>query len=203
MYARANMFTADPAKLEDGIRYVGDNVIPMVNAVPGNVGLAMTVDRDTGEGAVVTFWDSMESLRASEDAVKSVRDEAGQILGGSLQPQVLEIAEQQVREMPRPGCSSRVTMVEMAPTEVDKSLDVFRTSTIPALDALDGFCAAMMGADRETGRCVAITTWRDRAAMEASRERAAGLRQEVADKAQGTVSSVAEVEVVHFVLNAR
>jgi heme-degrading monooxygenase HmoA len=198
MYARANMMKADPAKIDEGIRHVQDTVLPAVQAVAGNRGMAMAVDRQTGAGAVVTFWEDLDALRASEDSVAPMREESSRMLGGTLEPHILEVVEQHIRETPTPGCWNRVTMLEASAEDLDQTAEVFRTSTIPALDAMEGFCAALLHFDREAGRGVAVTTWRDRASMEASRERASGLRQEVADKSHGTVAAVDEQEIVLF-----
>jgi heme-degrading monooxygenase HmoA len=67
---------------------------------------------------------------------------------------------------------------------------------LPALEAMDGFCAAMLCADRPGGRAVAVTTWRDHDALRASTERANTLRQEVRDKAHAEIAAVMELEVV-------
>ncbi|MGH3498777.1 MAG: antibiotic biosynthesis monooxygenase [Nocardioidaceae bacterium] len=196
MYVRANTFTADPDKIDDGLRFIKERVLPLTDSAAGNRGLAMSVDRDTGNGSVVSFWDDLESLRASESAIAPLRDEAAAVLGGSLTPQVLETVEQIMPRPPTPGCWNRITVLELEPADVDKTIEVFRTSTAPALEAMEGFCAAMLNVDRAGGRGVAVTIWRDRDALTASRERASGLRQEVTDKAHGTVVSVEEHEIV-------
>lgn len=202
MYVRASTFTADPAKIDAGMRYVQETVQPALESTPGNRGISASIDEETGQGAVVSWWDDLDSLRASEDQAGPLRDEAGTRFGATMTPRVLEVVERHVREAPRPGCWNRVTTIRISPTEVDKSIDTFRTSTVPALDAMDGFCAAVLSADRDAGIAVAVTTWRDRASVEGSRERAVGLREEVADKAQGTVESVQEMPIVLFSIRA-
>lgn len=198
MYVRANMLTADPAKIDGGIRYVQERVMPALDGIPGSRGLSMSVNRETGKGALVTWWADLESLRASEEKVAPLRAEGAEILGGTLAPRVLEVVDRQVRQIATPGCWNRVTALDMSSGDVDKAIETFRTSTIPALEAMDGFCAATLSVDRESAQAVAVTVWRDREALEASRERASGLRDEVVGKAQGRVTSVDEYEIVLF-----
>lgn len=196
MHARANILSADPAKLDDGINFVRDQVMPALEPLAGYRGLTLSADRESGAGSLVTFWDGLESLRASESAVASLRTEAADRFGGTVTPQVAEVAEQHMRETPSPGMWVRVTALEMDSSDIPKSLDAFRSSTVPGLEAMDGFCGATLNIDVDQRAVVAVTVWRDREAVEASRERASGLRQEVADKAHGTVSSVQEAEII-------
>jgi heme-degrading monooxygenase HmoA len=196
MFVRLNRFAGDPARIDDGIRYIGEEVVPAVEDQPGNLGISMSVDRATGVGQVATFWADLASLEASEAKVSSLRQQAAERLGGALTPEVFEIVADHVRSYPEPGCWIRMTRVEAEPSDLQSVIDTFRSSTIPALDAIDGFCMARLSLDRARGRASAVTIWRDRGALEASRERAGTLRQEVADKAHGTVVSIDEMEVV-------
>ncbi len=196
MYVRANLMTADPAAVEEIVEYASSTVRPLVESLPGNRGMLVAVDRETGGGVVATFWEDRAALEASEEQVADARQEARRISRGSVDALVLEMVEQHMRTQPAPGCWQRATMVELEPGDVDKAVESFRASTLPALDSMDGFCAAVLNVDRAGGRAVAVTTWRDRAALEASRDRAENLREEVVDKAHGTVVAIDEREVV-------
>lgn len=196
MYIRANVMAANPAAIDDLVAFVEQKVLPLVAALPGYLGLSFGVDRTSGRGAVVTFWKDLDSLRASESKVSGARAQAAAIGQGSVEPQILEVVEQQIRNLPTPGCWNRVTTVAMDPRDIDKAAQVFRTSTVPGLDAMPHFCAATLGVDRESGVAIAVSTWRDRVAMETSGERVSGLRQEIADKAHGTVTAIDEQEIL-------
>lgn len=196
MYVRANMLSADPAKLDTGKTFVQEQVVPALESIPGYRGIAMSANRDTGRGAVVTFWEDLDSLRASEERVAPMRDEGANQLGGTLTPQVMEVLVRHIVHDPQPGCWNRVSTVSIGPDDFDRTVEVFRSSTIPALEAMDGFCAAVLSVNRDEGRGVAVTTWRDHDCLEHSRERADTLRKEVTDKAHGTVESVDEAEVL-------
>lgn len=196
MYIRANVMTADPASIDDLVAFTEKTVLPLVASLPGYLGLSMAVERTTGRGAVVTFWKDLDSLRASESQVAGVRAQAAAIGQGSVEPEILEVVERQVRSLPTPGCWNRVTTVTVDPRDIDKAIQVFKTSTVPGLDAMADFCAATMNVDRERGVAIAVSTWRNREAMEESSERVNGLRQEMADKSHGTVTAIDEQEIV-------
>ena len=68
MFVRATTINADPARLDEGIAFVKDNVVPAVNTLPGSLGLSMFVDRDSGTTTVTTAWET-EKSRADADAV--------------------------------------------------------------------------------------------------------------------------------------
>jgi quinol monooxygenase YgiN len=197
MYVRANIFSGDPSKVDDAIAYAESTLVPAVTAIAGNRGLAMAVDRATGDGSVVTFWDDLDALRASEEQVKGLRNQTQSIMSGTVDVRVMEVVERHISHRPAPGCWNRVTMLQMSgDDDVDAAVDTFRNNTLPALQAMDGFCAATLSRDLAAARAVAVTTWRDRASLDASSDRADTLRQEVTGKAHATIDSVREQEIV-------
>ena len=76
MYARTTTVHADPQRVDEGIRYIRDEVMPAVQSMPGCMGLSMLCDRDSGRCIVTTSWDSEESMSASRDAVMPMRERA-------------------------------------------------------------------------------------------------------------------------------
>ena len=196
MYVRANQVSVDPARLDDLVGYVQDQVLPAAQGQQGNRGLVMAVDRDSGRCTIVSFWDDLDTLHSSEAGISRFRDGAREQFGATLDVMVAEVLDREVREQPRPGCWNRVTMLDVAPGDIDPAAEAFRASTLPGLMAIDGFCAAMLTTDRDHGRAVAVTTWRDREALDASAERATTLREEVRDKAHGEIASVWQAEIV-------
>ena len=196
MHLRASMTTADPSRVDDLVGYVRDQVLPTIHGEPGCRALAMAADADSGRCSLVTFWQDLDAVRSSADRADALRNSAAERFGLAFDVTVAEVVEWHVREEPRPGCWNRVTMFDIAPAELDGAVELFRSSTLPALDVLDGFCAAVMSVDREQGRAVAVTTWRDRDALRASTERANALREEVRDKAHGQITAVTEMEIV-------
>jgi heme-degrading monooxygenase HmoA len=201
MYVRSTTVSGDPSKLDQAIEQVRRDVVPTVSGLPGSQGVAMMVDRDTGAAAVVSFWADRESAEASESSVRPLRERAVEMMGGGADPasvgvHVYELLDGEAREQPAEGCWNRIITLELDRADIDTARDAFRSTALPALEAMDGYCAAALLADRENGRAVAVITWRDRAAVDASRDRATVLREEVTGKANARVASVAEMELV-------
>src|SRR3954447_140817 len=74
MYARSTTVQADPQRIDDGITYIRDEVMPAVTTMPGCMGLSMLCDRDSARCIITTSWDSEESMSASRDAVRPMRE---------------------------------------------------------------------------------------------------------------------------------
>lgn len=196
MYVRANQVMVEPDRVDDVIQFVQDEVLPVSRQQRDTRGLAMSVDREAGRCSIVSFWGDLDAVQASEASVSRLRDEAAQRFGATFDVSVLESVEWHVVRQPEPGCWNRVSMLDVAASDIDAAIDAFRISTLPALEAMTGFCAAMLSVDRERGRAVAVTTWQDRDALRAGTERANALREEVRDKAHGTITAVLEQELV-------
>ena len=96
-FMRVNQFAADPAKLEDGIAFVRDKVVPNVSSQPGFRSLVMGVNRMTGRGLVVTNWDSKEARDRSEPAVTDQREQAGKIFGGPVKVTLAEMLHAELK----------------------------------------------------------------------------------------------------------
>src|SRR6478672_9353487 len=81
MYARSTTVQADPMRIDDGIANVRDEVMPAVMTMPGCMGVSMLVDRESGRCIVTTSWDSEESMSASREGVRAMRQRAGAVMG--------------------------------------------------------------------------------------------------------------------------
>src|SRR4051795_11068160 len=89
MYARSNTLMGNPQAMDEGIAYIRDEVMPLVQGMDGFVGLSMLCDRDTGRCIVTTAWESQEAMRASDQGVQSSRARAAEVFGGAA-PEVRE-----------------------------------------------------------------------------------------------------------------
>src|SRR3712207_750261 len=109
MYARSTTVHADPQRIDDGIANVRDQVMPAVQSMPGCMGLSMLVDRTSGRCIVTTSWDSMESMSASREAVRAMREEATDVMGGRFDVDEWEIAVMHRAHALHDGAWARVT----------------------------------------------------------------------------------------------
>jgi len=64
----------------------------------------------------------------------------------------------------------RMTTLSFSPEKAGEGIRLFDESVVPAARAQKGFRAAYLLADREAGRCVALTFWDDEAAAVANEE---------------------------------
>jgi hypothetical protein len=197
MYARSTTVTADPQRLDEGIAHIRDEVLPAVTGMPGSMGLSMLCDRDSGRCIVTAGWDSAETLAASRETVRAMRDRAAQVLGSSdFDVQEWEITALHRAHAAPEGACCRVTWSRIDPARMDEMTETFRTGIIPRLDDIPGFCSVSLMGDRQTGLAVLTATYDDRAALEGSAGTVQGMREQFARQLDLQVTDMAEFELV-------
>ena len=197
MYARTTTITADPMRMDDGIADVRDNDMPAVSHMDGCIGLSMLCDRDSGRCIVTTAWESEEAMAATRDRVKQMRDRATEQFGGSdPQVQEWEIAVMHRLHPAGDDACARVTWSRSDPAMADRMIDAFRMGIMTRVDEIPGFCSLSLMIDRQTGMGSLTTVYADRAALDASRDQVAGMREEFAGRMVMQVTDVAEFDVV-------
>jgi heme-degrading monooxygenase HmoA len=195
VYARSTTIQAQPASIDAGIAHVRDEVLPALQQLDGFVGLSMMVDRESGRCIATSAWQSQDAMRASADRVEPVRNRAAEILGGSAEVEEWEIAVMHRDHPTHEGACVRATWTQVDPAGVDGAIEAYRTSALPKLEALNGFCSASLMVNRETGRSVSAASYESRADMEASREQTNQIRTAATQQAKATVLEVAEFEL--------
>ena len=91
MHARMNMLAGDPAQLSEATRYLEGTVRPHVEGQPGSRGLAFLVNADLGTCVVASYWDSLDAMTASEQAVQVSRKEIAERLQASVTVEHYEV----------------------------------------------------------------------------------------------------------------
>ena len=192
MYVRVTSTQADPARLEDGIAYIRDEVLPKTKLMKGSLGSVVGVDRSSGRGSLMSCWTDRGALDATSQAVVGMRSAAARRLDGSdTTVETFEIVHLHLVKPAEPGSCTRTTRAEMPPEDVDRALQSFKDTVVPFFEKDDGICAVMVMVNRETGVLQTSITVEDREALEASRGRA----QEVRDLITAAIPSVKIVEV--------
>ena len=107
MHVRMNMLAGDPAQLGEAIRYLQGTVRPHVEAQHGNRGLACLVNADLGTCVVASYWDSIDSMTSSEQAVQVSRKEVTERLHGSVTVEQYDVPVFVRRSRPRAGAGVR------------------------------------------------------------------------------------------------
>jgi heme-degrading monooxygenase HmoA len=200
VHARTTTLDARPGDIDAGLAYIRDEVFGTVTNMPGCVGMSLVADRGSGRCIATSAWESEEAMRATESAVAPLRDRAGEIMGTAARVEEWEIAVMHRDHTSGAGACVRSTWLQGAQADVDRSIDVFRLTTLPALEEFDGFCSASMLVNRATGRGLVTVAYDSRAALDAAGERANALRERTSNEMSATVETVQEfdLELAHL-----
>jgi len=196
MYARSTTLTADPQRMDDGIRMVRDEIMPAVQGMPGCLGLSMLADRASGRAIVTTSWDSAESMAATTERTQDMRERVRDSMGGrDMSVDEWEVAAMHRLHTPGDDACARVTWTRGDPAVMERMLDGFRMSMIPEIEEDPGFCSLSLMVDRNMGRGSLTVVWKDRRAMDESRAGVAERRERFTGQTGMEVLDVAEFEL--------
>ena len=85
MHARVSSYQSPPEQLTDAVvDNMRANILPRVFEMDGNRGAIFLMDRETGKQLSITFWESAEAMRASEEKANQVRGDAAQTTSGNV-----------------------------------------------------------------------------------------------------------------------
>ena len=77
MYARLSRFAGlPPERIDQTVREFEAGELPNLEQQEGFKGVLVMVDRGEGKAAAMTFWDSLENLRASDRIADRARETA-------------------------------------------------------------------------------------------------------------------------------
>lgn len=195
MFARSTTVHARTEMIDQGVDLVRDEVMPALHGMEGCVGLSMIVDRHAGRCITTSAWQNEQAMRDSEDRVRSLRDRVAEAMGGRMEVEEWEIALLHRDHRTPHGACVRATWFQLPTDRIDRAHDVYRMISLPALEELEGFCSASLMINRSSGRCVSSVTFDSQRAMEASRERAASIRQSSLSEAGAEMLDVCEFEL--------
>jgi hypothetical protein len=82
--ARLSSLEGPPERIDEGIRFVKDQILPDAGDITGWRGVIALIDRKTGRTKTITFWDSMDTLRASEARANQLRSQAAEAMGETI-----------------------------------------------------------------------------------------------------------------------
>jgi heme-degrading monooxygenase HmoA len=109
MHARVTTLEVPPDRMDDATRHVQEQVLPRLSQMEGFKGFIALGSRQSGKLQGVAFWESEQALRATDEAVVSVREGAAEATGGTVAS--VEEFEVSVFEAPSAGPVSGLTDV--------------------------------------------------------------------------------------------
>jgi heme-degrading monooxygenase HmoA len=173
MYARVLRVTGDPAKVDDGIEAYRSRAAAALKEQGGYAGARLLIDRETGAGMSITFWQDEQTLRASEAALAGVSGDTMSRFGAGAP--VVENYEVVVQHRPQPteaGNFVRITSLDGEPAKVDDAIRHFEAEVVPAVSRLSGSRATVLLVDRANGKSLVATVWDTKEDLEASNDEA-------------------------------
>ena len=78
MHARVSIFEGSPDEMDEALRQAREVVLPQGRQMEGFKGMIALGDRQSGKTLGITFWESEEALRASEEAANRLREESAE-----------------------------------------------------------------------------------------------------------------------------
>lgn len=196
MFVRTTEVQADPARIDEGLAVVRDEIFPAVSDLDGCVGMSMLVDRESGRCIATTAWQSEDAMRQSADQVMPLRQRALDSLGAAgSDVHQWEVAVVHRDHAAPDGACARLTWLSGDPSTADRAIDMYRMAVLPRIQELDGFCSASLMIDRQAGRVVGTVAFDSRETLEASRDAAQAIRERVVGELGASVDNIEEIEV--------
>jgi len=81
VYARVSSFEGPPELMNEALRQAREEVLPEARQMEGFKGMIALGDRQSGKALGMTFWESEEAMRASEEAANRLREESAEAGG--------------------------------------------------------------------------------------------------------------------------
>ncbi|MGY1741155.1 MULTISPECIES: hypothetical protein [unclassified Blastococcus] len=196
MHARSTNIHGDPARIDEGVAYLRDEVLPDLVKLDGSIGMSVLTDRDTGRCIIATAWTDRDAMRATAEGVRPWRHSVEHMLDSQHSDvQEWEIA---VMHRDRPagdGAGAQVTWARITPDHVDELLDAYRLNLLPRLRELPGFCSVSLLVDRRAGRTVSVTSFETRDALALVRRHARSLREQFAQATGAKIVDLHEMDL--------
>jgi heme-degrading monooxygenase HmoA len=157
---RLTRVQSSPDQIDQTITDFTGEVIPVAQRAPGYAGAAIYVNRQTGQAAGVTFWESARALAASELMGIDTRTQAAESTGLNI----VDVARFQIvhidRAQPlRTPAYTRVDNGFMPPERLDDFASFIRDDVTPALRQRKGYYWMTTSVDRTSGVVAVTSNW--------------------------------------------
>jgi heme-degrading monooxygenase HmoA len=82
MHARTGRISFSPEQADDVVNHVRDTIVPKYEQSEGFKGFTLLLDRDGGKGVGISFWESEEAMKATEELGDQAREGAAEAGSG-------------------------------------------------------------------------------------------------------------------------
>lgn len=195
VYARSTTIQAQSECIDTGIAHVRDVVMPALQGMDGCIGVSLLVDRQSGRCIATSAWETAEAMHASREQVTPIRDRCAEMFGGTPAVEEWEIAAMHRDHRSAEGACVRATWVKVPADQVDQGIEYYKSSVLPQIEGLDGFCSASLLVDRTSGRAVSSATFDSFDAMERNRDQSNALKATSLREAGGEELDECEFEL--------
>jgi heme-degrading monooxygenase HmoA len=193
MFIRGSRLKLPGDRIDGMITHFKDNVVPEVKKLTGNRGAVLLIDRGSGIGWALTYWEDEAALRASEEAATGLRTQAAEASSGTVEEvDRLELVVQERAAPARGGTFVRVNDIRGDAARIDDAIRFMRDTAVPAVRGQKGFRALIFAVNRQTGRGVISSVWETLDDLKASEAAVAPLREQMVNAA-GNASVKVEV----------
>jgi hypothetical protein len=160
VYMRLTRVQSSPDQIDQTIADFMGEVIPVAQRAAGYAGAATYVNRETGQAAGVTFWESAHALAASEAMGTSIRTQAA----GSTGSTIVDVVRFQIVQLDqaRPLQTPAYTRIDNGfapPDRLDAFANFIRDDVTPAARQRTGYCWMMTSVDRTSGMVAVTSNW--------------------------------------------
>lgn len=202
MYARITRVQAPPARIDDLAQAFTGSAVPALRKLSGYAGSVLAVDRGSGDGQAVSFWESKEAMKNSAGSATGIRTETTQRAGATVTSvDEVEVALIERQDAPSAPAFLRVIRSKTDPSRLDGLVQACRDQALPALRGVPGFRALNVSVNRESGSVAITGVYATAEAREAADARMADLRRSIFEGAQASPPQISlyEVLAVEFV----
>jgi heme-degrading monooxygenase HmoA len=84
MHARMSTLEGPADQVDEGMRYVREQVLPLIQQQDGFKGFIALSDRQSGKVIGVSFWESEQAMQASEEVGNHTRSESAEAGGATV-----------------------------------------------------------------------------------------------------------------------
>jgi heme-degrading monooxygenase HmoA len=201
MFARVTRASGPPDKLDELIARYQKTLLPSIATRPGYLGGVLMVDRGSGAGRSMTFWQDESSMLGSEQMATEARAQVAQLGEQVEEPERYELVLQERVIAPVAGVFVRANDIRGSVERIDEMVEFARQQALPATKTQRGWRSMLVLVNRQNGRGLLLSIWDSAANREASEAAMRVLREQAGSMAGAGSIEVSLYEAVVVELN--